>query len=70
MKEGYSFYTDENGKVSLILFSKDRMMKGQKPSVIENENVKKVPSKKEVQPNLYSLCLNIDHFYLPSTPNL
>jgi hypothetical protein len=36
MKEGYSFYTDENGKVSLILFAKDRMMKGEKPSVIEN----------------------------------
>ena len=32
MKEGYSFYTDENGKTSLILFSKDRMMRGEKPN--------------------------------------
>jgi hypothetical protein len=23
-----------------------------------------------VEPNLYNLCLNIDHFYLPYTPNL
>ncbi len=31
MKEGYSFYTDENGKMSLILFHKDRMIKPNKP---------------------------------------
>ena len=36
MKEGYSFYTDENGKVSLIFFHKDRMMKGNRPDSIEN----------------------------------
>lgn len=34
MKEGYAFYTDENGKNSLILFNKDRMIKGEKPSQI------------------------------------
>lgn len=28
MKEGFAFYTDENGKTSLIQFSKDRMLKG------------------------------------------
>ena len=32
MKEGYSFYTDENGKNSLILFNKDRMIKNDKPA--------------------------------------
>jgi hypothetical protein len=46
------------------------MIKGEKPAMVENENAKKVPNKKEVEPNLYSLCLNIDHFYLPATPNL
>ena len=70
MKEGYSFYTDENGKISLIFFHKDRMMKGNRPDSIENENVKKTANKKEVEPNFYNLCLNIDHFYLPFTPNL
>lgn len=47
MKEGYAFYTDENGKNSLILFSKDRMIKGEKPSQIEGDSTKKA-SKKEV----------------------
>jgi hypothetical protein len=70
MKEGYAFYTDENGKNSLIFFHKDRMIKGNRSDSIEAENVKKVPNKKEVEPNLYNLCLNIDHFYLPYTPNL
>lgn len=31
MKEGYSFYADENGRNSLILFNKDRMIKGERP---------------------------------------
>lgn len=70
MKEGYSFYMDENGKNSLILFSKDRMLKGEKPAQLEAENTKKVPNKKDVEPNYYALCLSIDHFYRPSTPNL
>jgi hypothetical protein len=46
------------------------MIKREKPAMVQNENAKKVPNKKEVEPNLYSLCLNIDHFYWPATPNL
>ena len=34
MKEGYSFYTDENGRVALIYFHKDRMIKGNRPDSI------------------------------------
>lgn len=45
------------------------MMKGEKPSQIEGDNAKKA-SKKEVEPNFYSLCLSVDHFFLPLTPNL
>lgn len=44
-------------------------MKGEKPSQIEGDNAKKA-SKKEVEPNYYSLCLSVDHFFLPLTPNL
>lgn len=29
-----------------------------------------MPNKKEVEPNYYSLCLNIDYFYYPLAPNL
>lgn len=36
MKEGFAFYTDENGKTSLIQFSKDRMLKGEKPTQLDN----------------------------------
>ena len=46
------------------------MIKGNRPENIDNENSKKMPNKKEVEPNLYNLSMNIDHFYLPSTPNL
>jgi hypothetical protein len=70
MKESYAFYTDENGKNSIILFNKDRMIRGEKPTQIEAENAKKQPNKKEVEPNYYSLCLNVDNFYYPSLPNL
>ena len=45
------------------------MIKGHQPDTID-ENVKKTANKKEVEPNLYNLCLNIEHFYLPYTPNL
>ena len=53
----------------MIFFHKDRMIKGHQPDTID-ENVKKTANKKEVEPNLYNLCLNIEHFYLPYTPNL
>ena len=45
------------------------MMKGEKPSQIEGDNAKKA-SKKEVEPNYYGLCLSVEHFFLPLTPNL
>lgn len=70
MKEGFAFYTDENGRNSLILFSKDRMIKSDKPAQLDSENAKKLPNKKEVEPNYYSLCLSIEHFYYPLAPNL
>jgi antitoxin component YwqK of YwqJK toxin-antitoxin module len=31
MKEGFSFYTNENGKAQLILFKKDRMIRENHP---------------------------------------
>lgn len=45
MKQGYAFYTNENGKVSHLLFDKDRMLRsGSEPKF--EENSKKVTSKK------------------------
>ena len=47
MKQGYAFYTNENGKVSHLLFDKDRMLRsGIEPKFEENN--KKVTSKREV----------------------
>jgi hypothetical protein len=34
MKDGYAFYTNENGQVQLILFKKDRMIKESLPTAI------------------------------------
>lgn len=45
MKQGYAFYTNENGRVSHMYFDKDRMLRsGQQPQFEENN--KKVSSKK------------------------
>ena len=45
------------------------MIRDNHPTSIE-ESSKKVPVKKEVEPNFYSLCLKINPFYNPYTPNL
>ena len=69
MKQGLAFYTNENGKNSLIRFDKDRMIKNDSPQ-LDSANGKKVANKKEVEPNTYSLCLRINYLFAPFVPNL
>lgn len=45
MKQGLAFYTNENGKTSLIKFDKDRMIKTEAPQ-LDSANGKKVANKK------------------------
>jgi len=45
MKEGFAFYTNENGKISHLLFQKDRMLRtGIAPS-FEDINSKAITKK-------------------------
>lgn len=69
MKQGLAFYTNENGKVSLIKFDKDRMLKNEAHQ-LDTVNGKKIANKKEVDPNIYSLSLRINHLFAPFAPNL
>ena len=46
MKEGFAFYTNENGQTQLILFKKDRMIRENHPTTIEESNGKKTVPKK------------------------
>lgn len=67
MKQGLAFYTNENGLIQLTLFAKDRMIRGSLPTAIEDI---KRGAPKEVETNFYSMCLDIQPFYLPFTPSL
>ena len=69
MKQGLAFYTNENGKVSLINFDKDRMLKNEAHQ-LDTVNGKKIANNKEVDPNIYSLSLRINHLFAPFAPNL